>query len=439
MPLDRRRLLLTSLAGMTAAAAAPGRAATLSAYGLDAVQLGVRPGAPEDQSAKLQRAIDRAAHMRAPLMLGPGLYRAGGLTLPAGAQVLGVRGATRIEYTHGPSLFASEHADSVTLSGITLDGGGHALPANRGLVHLSDLRALRIADCEILRAGGSGIALDACDGTVTANAISGAVDNAVFCNNSRGMIVSRNVIRGSGNGGIRIWQSRKRRDGSIVADNHIEETAARAGGSGQNGNAISVFRAGNVIVRDNVIRGAAFSAVRGTSASDIQIAGNNCAALNEVAIYCEFDFENAVITGNLVDRTGSGISVSNFKEGGRLATVQGNMVRNCRTGAGIAVEADTAVTGNTIENANTAGIAAGWGEYLRDVGVSGNVVRDCGIGIAVSVAKGAGTAVIADNVLSHSKRGAILGMEWQKAVTGDLALAGAERYPQLSIRGNQVS
>jgi len=36
------------------------------------------------------------------------------------------------------------------------------------------------------------------------------------------------------------------------------------------------------------------------------------------------------------------------------------------------------------------------------------------------------------------KRGAILGMEWHKAVTGDLALAGAERYPQLKISGNQV-
>jgi hypothetical protein len=30
-------------------------------------------------------------------------------------------------------------------------------------------------------------------------------------------------------------------------------------------------------------------------------------------------------------------------------------------------------------------------------------------------------------------------MEFNRPVTGDLALAGAERYPQLKIGGNQVS
>jgi hypothetical protein len=30
-------------------------------------------------------------------------------------------------------------------------------------------------------------------------------------------------------------------------------------------------------------------------------------------------------------------------------------------------------------------------------------------------------------------------MEWHKAVTGDLALSGAECYPQLKISGNQVN
>ena len=67
----------------------------------------------------------------------------------------------------------------------------------------------------------------------------------------------------------------KRDDGTIIADNRIEETLARAGGSGQNGNAINVYRAANVIVRGNHIRKAAFSAVRGNAASNIQIVGNH--------------------------------------------------------------------------------------------------------------------------------------------------------------------
>jgi uncharacterized secreted repeat protein (TIGR03808 family) len=108
-------------------------------------------------------------------------------------------------------------------------------------------------------------------------------------------------------------------------------------------------------------------------------------------------------------------------------------------GFGIAVEADTTVTGNVIENAQTAGITAGWGEYLRNVTITGNMVRASAIGVAVSVANGAGTAAISGNMFSDTKRGAIIGMEYRKPVTGDLALAGAERYPQLRITGNQVS
>jgi len=447
--IDRRRLLMGSVAG-TAALAAPAPAAPLQAppRGLDAAQLGVRANVTDDQSAKLQRAIDLAARQRLPLWLGPGVYRAGGLKLAAGSQLVGVSGATLITFGQGDSLFAADHADNVSLSGLTLDGGGRPLPENRGLVNFAHARKLRLTDCEIVRAGGNAISLDSCDGEVGHNTISGAADNAVFSNDSRGLIIAANVIRGSGNGGIRVWQSEKRRDGSLVVNNRIDDTAAKAGGSGQNGNAINVFRAANVIVRGNVIRKAAFSAIRGTAASHIQIIGNSCFHLDEVAIYSEFEFEDAVIADNVVDEAAYGISVTNFKEGGRLATVRGNIVRNLRAripgtdpdteGVGIGVEADTAVTGNIVENAENAGIAAGWGEYLRNVTVTGNVVRACGIGVGVSVVAGAGTAVIANNMLTAVKRGAILGMEWHKAVTGDLALAGAERYPQLKISGNQV-
>jgi uncharacterized secreted repeat protein (TIGR03808 family) len=96
------------------------------------------------------------------------------------------------------------------------------------------------------------------------------------------------------------------------------------------------------------------------------------------------------------------------------------------------------VTGNVIENAPNVGIAAGWGPYLRDVTVTGNVVRGAGYGVTVSVAPGAGTALIADNLISGAKLGAIVGMEWKKPVTGDLAKEGATRYAQLSIGGNRA-
>ena len=97
------------------------------------------------------------------------------------------------------------------------------------------------------------------------------------------------------------------------------------------------------------------------------------------------------------------------------------------------------VTGNVIERAPRAGISVGWGQYLRNVAVTGNVVREAAFGVAVSVVAGAGVAVISGNLFAGTTRGAIVGMEWHKAVTGDLTLAGAERYPQLRISGNQVS
>ena len=107
-------------------------------------------------------------------------------------------------------------------------------------------------------------------------------------------------------------------------------------------------------------------------------------------------------------------------------------------GLGIGIEAETAVIGNVIEDAPTAGIRAGWGPYLRNVTVSGNVVRHAGYGIQVSVAAGAGDAVISGNLISGARLGAIVGMEWAKAVTGDLAKDGAARYPQLTIANNQT-
>src|SRR4029077_13115516 len=107
-------------------------------------------------------------------------------------------------------------------------------------------------------------------------------------------------------------------------------------------------------------------------------------------------------------------------------------------GVGIGIEAEAAVTGNVIENAPYAGIRLGFGPYLRNVTAVGNVIREAGFGIAVSVVQGAGSAVISGNIIQDAKRGAIVGMEWHKPVTGDLTQDGAERYPQLKLSGNQA-
>jgi uncharacterized secreted repeat protein (TIGR03808 family) len=443
-----RRGFMTGLGA--AAAVVPARAAApqISSLGIEGAHLGLRAGSPDDQSAAMQRAVEQAASARVPLALAPGVYRVADVMLPAGAQIAGVRGATRLMATRGRPIFTATQADRVTLSRLVLDGAGTQLPERLGLVSLVNGQGAKVVDCEILAAGGHGISLESVGGEISGTTVIGATDVAIISFDAKGLLIARNTIREAGNNGIQILRQIAGEDGTMVLDNRIEDVRNRAGGSGQFGNGVNAFRAGSVIVRGNRIRGCAFSAVRGNSASNIQIIGNACSDIGEVALYSEFAFEAAVIAQNTVDGAKTGVSVANFNEGGRMAVVQGNILRRLAPrregddrdtgGIGIYVEADTAVTGNVVETAKLCGIMAGWGRYLRDVTVTGNVVRMADIGIAVSVAPGAGGAVIADNLITGARRGAVVGMDHRAPVTGDLAADGAAHYAQLAISGNRV-
>ncbi len=453
MGIDRRHLFAAIAAAGAAGAASDAKSAPIRdgvpRAEIDSATLGLRPNAAEDQTQIFQRAIEQAAATRAVLRLAPGFYRAGSLQLPSYASIAGVSGASRIVMAGGPSMISANRGDHVGVSGLVLDGANVPLPERRGLLHFSQCRSVRIADCEIVGAGRNGVSLESVAGEVTGNTIA-AGDIAIFSIDARGLRIDANTIQSAGNGGILVWRTTSGDDGTLVVDNRVENIMNKSGGSGEWGNAINIFRADNVIVRGNRIRKAAFSAVRGNAASNLQIVGNTCTGLGEVALYAEFGFEGALIANNIVDGAALGVSVTNFDKGGRLAVVQGNLIRNLvgrrpagtdpndSAGIGIGIEADTVVTGIVVENAANAGIAAGWGAYLRDVAITSNVIRRAEFGITVSVAPGAGAAVIADNMISDVRSGAIVGMEWKKAVTGDLAKDGAAHYAQLSIGGNRV-
>jgi len=187
------------------------------------------------------------------------------------------------------------------------------------------------------------------------------------------------------------------------------------------------------------------------SSNGVQIIGNNCSRSGETAIYGEFAFEGVVVANNVIDGGTIGISLANFNEGGRLATVTGNLIRNLtnklpykldtdfKLGIGIYVEADTAVTGNAIENAPQAGIHVGWGEFCRDVVVSNNVVRGVPWGVTASVVKGARNVVVSNNVFSDISEQAVTGFEWVKPVTRELVGARRTGYDHLTVSGNRKS
>ncbi|WP_449375824.1 TIGR03808 family TAT-translocated repetitive protein [Bosea thiooxidans] len=146
---------------------------------------------------------------------------------------------------------------------------------------------------------------------------------------------------------------------------------ADGGGDGPNGNGISLYRAGGVIIEGNQLRDCAMTFIRNNSGSGVQILGNQGRRCGEVALYSEFAFEGAIIANNLVEDCAQGANITNLDHGGRLAVFANNIIRNARRGIapngkepiggiGVHVEAEAAVTGNVIENASDIGISLGW-------------------------------------------------------------------------------
>jgi uncharacterized secreted repeat protein (TIGR03808 family) len=438
MQLNRRRLVAAGL-GMsglaaisTASNAQQRRSAKPSRSGAETSAADIRPDSGEDETSRLQAAIDRAAAQGRALVLPPGRFIVRGLTLPSGTQLSGSRQATVLQHLGGTPVLTAANTAGITIEQLSITGGFPLSSTWRGLVELRGVKKLTIRELSLETSPAHAIMLERCSGLVTHCIIAGATKAGIFSIDAEaGLEISHNRIEGAGDNGILVWRSVKGEDGTVVAMNRIERIAARDGGTGENGNGINLFRAGNVLVTSNRIADCAFSGVRANSASNVQITANNIARVGEVAIFAEFAFDGAVISGNLVDGAATGISVTNFDHGGRLAVVQGNLVRNLALhrgpsdpgGYGIAVEADAAISGNTVEGAPTAGISIGWGRYCRDIAATGNVVRQCDVGIAVTSDIGAGTVLIANNMISGSRRGAIRANDHGRVLGDDLAVA----------------
>ncbi len=453
MTVDRRSILAAGLglaAGTTAAAAGP-RAPAAEAVVTPVEQQDfpgprLEPNAGDDQTEAVQAAIDLCASRGAPLLLLPGHFRVGRLELRPGTRIVGAYGKTTLEFTGGTAFITARDAEGVGLEGLVLDGGLLPLDPGKadGLVTAVDCKALVIRNVEVRRGLLNGISLDRCSGRVTDSTITHISQAGVLSRNAAGLEIAHNVVCDCGNNGIQVWRDTEGEDGTIVASNRIERVEARAGGSGENGNGVNVFRAGGVLVSANRIVDCAYSAIRANAASNVQMISNSCAKIGEVALYAEFGFEGALIANNLVDGAASGIAVTNFNEGGRLAIVQGNMIRNLvrreaepvdKRGEGISVEADAVVTGNVVENAPSAGIVVGWGKFMRDVAVTQNLIRNARIGIMVTSDREAGACLLAQNMISGAKDGAIRAMTHGVPVGPDLA-SEPPASSRVAIAGN---
>ncbi len=457
--LHSRRNFVASLcgAGLTVATA-QARAQTTGGLeladlrgSLDATQFGMRSHAADDQSRQLTDILQRASNERKPVYLPPGTYVVSGLRLPEFTHLTGIKGSTRLVYGGDGFFLTADNAEHMQFSGLTIDGANRWLADfATAMIEIRSTPRVLIDDCDLLGSRKHAVALEVCGGRISKSTISGAGGAAVYSVGATGLRIANNDIADCADGGLLIHRWQAEPDGSLVTGNRIVRIGARSGGTGQNGNGINVFRAGNVLVANNSIQDCAFSAIRSNSGSDVQIVGNQCFRSGETAIYSEFAFQGAIVANNLVDGAANGISVANFDQGGRLATVSGNIVRNLTTvgpyetqppgfGTGVAAEADTAITGNVIEGAPLFGVLAGWGPYLRNVLVTGNLIREGNVGVAVSVAEGARTAVIANNLFQGQKRGAVIGYRWQEPVTGDMARQSGGGFAHLTVSHNTVT
>ena len=450
-----RRLFLSAfgIAGLAGPAAAQARRLPVIDVDLrgsiDAAAHGVRPGADDRKSKAFAKLLNEAAATNTPVFLPPGDYVVSNVTLPDNTRLTGVAGATRILYGGDGHLFAAEGAGRIELANLVIDGANRWLDDTvQGLVHLANVANVTIENCEIRGSSKSAVSLERSGGRIERNRLSGAAEHALYAVESRDLSVTGNHVLDCGNGGILIHRWQKGRDGTIVSGNRIARISATRGGTGQYGNGINIFRADDVMISGNHISDCAFSAIRANAGSNVQITGNTCLGSGETAIYSEFGFTGAVVSGNLVDGAANGILIVNFDEGGRLASVTGNIVRNLRLegpyvhegagfGFGIAVEADTVVSGNTVENAPKWGLVLGWGPYMRGLVVSGNLVRSCPVGCAVSVVEDAGSALISGNIFADTPEAAIAGYRWNERATGDLATETGT-HAHLTIERNRT-
>ena len=216
MDIDRRRLIaLTALTGAMPVAtfATPAVARRCRRSASMPPNSACAPAAAPTRPTCCNRAIDQTAGARVPLVLGPGDYRTGELKLPTGTQLVGVRGATRLDLHRRRSADLGARRRS-----------RHALrprarrrrpaAARERRAHPVSRRArnLRIVDCEILDSSRNGIALEAVDGIVSGTTV---CKRARTPRSSRAMragsSIQGNIVRGAGNNGILVWRSQQGR------------------------------------------------------------------------------------------------------------------------------------------------------------------------------------------------------------------------------------
>ena len=249
-----RRHILRSL-GLAASLSAPvfSRAFAQAAGAINASDLGVVPNAGLRISDLLDQAAAFAASQELPLYLPPGTYLVDSLRLADGASLIGAGPATQLLGTGRGPLVNTGGYEGLSLQHLTVRAAGLESD-DMPLVRISQTEQTLIRDCHFTGGQGTALHLEGCGGHVSMCQIEDA-GTAMMVNDSAGLSITNNLVRNCANNGILIWRSIKGNDGTLVSGNRISGIGARDGGTGQNGNAINIFRANQVRIHNNTMRG----------------------------------------------------------------------------------------------------------------------------------------------------------------------------------------
>jgi len=416
---------------------------------ISAPMLLVQAGAAQAAAGfNLEAALAKAKAEGGVLHVPPGRFDAQGLVIDFPLVVLGVPGQSVLTTQGGAPIFTVQNCADVTLSGLHFEGAQKPMTDELpGLVVGWKVERLMVEACHFSKSGRSGLKIEECSGTVQNCHFNAIKEAALIAVNSNGLMISNNTVDDIGNNGIQVWRHKLEEDGTQVIGNRVSNIRSEAGGDGPNGNGISVFNAGSVIIANNRVTDTFYSSIRCNSGSNVQIIGNSLARSQETALYVEFNFQGAVVANNIIEDAAHGISITNFDVGGHLVVCTGNVVRRMHgskttaatDGVGIHCEADTLVSNNVIEDAESIGINLGWVDFCRNVTAQGNVIRNCGQGIGFSVAEGARQILIAGNMIDHAPKGAIVGMKGDLQATGDFLKDETTVPAHVHMYGNVVT
>jgi uncharacterized secreted repeat protein (TIGR03808 family) len=250
----------------------------------------------------LEDLVEKAIQAGGGLVLPAGDFVTETVSIARGVTITGAGGRSRIFSATGRPIFHIATDEPVSIAGVSFDGGSKS--GEHPLILAENSPMLSISGCSFANTPESALQLERSGGRIAGNHFRYIGRTAIFSRDAKGLVIAENDISDIGNNAIQVWTSKPAEDGTIVSNNRIARVDDIDGGTGQNGNGVIIFRAGNVIVEGNRISDCAFSGVRNNSGANCQIVNNSISRMGEVAIYCEFAFEGAVVSGNIIDDTG---------------------------------------------------------------------------------------------------------------------------------------